>query len=132
MINTEAFKERYSDFDKEIVLDILDMFIDGYNENIAVLSTHLGNSNLTSLKLAAHAFKGNIGNIEANCPAFTEIDRIETMSEQLLQLDEIEDIKHDEDYQKALGEVAAQFTLFRNSSQRLLEEAKELKLEYQE
>jgi HPt (histidine-containing phosphotransfer) domain-containing protein len=132
MINKEAFKERYSDFDKDIVLDILDMFIVGYDEYIAALSTHLSNSDLASLKKAAHAFKGIIGNIEANCTVFGEIDRIETMSEQLLELDKIEDIENDEEYKQALNEIAAQLTHFKLSCYLLLDEAKKLKLEYQE
>ncbi len=132
MINKEAFKERYSDFDKEIVLDIMDMFISGYDENITTLSAHLNNADLPLLKQAAHAFKGIIGNIESDCTAFTEIDRIEAMSEQLIQLGMIEDIEDDEDYKKALNEVSAQFSQFRRSSRLLLEVAKKLRLEYQE
>jgi hypothetical protein len=132
MINTKAFKERYSDFYKEIVLDILDMFITGYNENISKLSAHLSNKDLTSLKKAAHAFKGIIGNVETNCSAFTEIERIESMSEQLSQFGTMDHIEDDEDFKKALSEIAAQFALFKNSSKQLLEEAKNLRLEYQE
>jgi hypothetical protein len=131
MINIKAFKERYNDFDQEIVLDILDMFISGYDENITALSSYINNADLTSLKQAAHAFKGIIGNIEADCTVFAEIDRIEAMSQQLLQLGTIEDIENDEDYKKALNEVSAQFFQFRRSSHLLLEEAKKLRLEYQ-
>ncbi len=46
MINKETFKDRYSEFDKEIVLDILDMFISGYDEKTTALSAHINNADL--------------------------------------------------------------------------------------
>lgn len=131
MINKEAFKERYSDFDNEIVLDILDMFISGYDENIKKLSDDIGNADLPALKQAAHAFKGIIGNIESNCVVFEEIERIETMSDHLMQLDVTEGLENDEDYKNVLMQVSTQLSKFKNSSTQLLEEAINLKQEYQ-
>jgi len=131
MINTEAFKARYSDFDKDIVLDILDMFISGYKDNITALSQYLQNTDLPALKKAAHALKGNIGNIDADSPAFFDIDRIENMSEQLSELDNSEEIKNDVAYQKALNEIASSLKRFKESSNELFDEAKKLKLDLQ-
>jgi HPt (histidine-containing phosphotransfer) domain-containing protein len=132
MINTEAFKERYSDFDRDIVLDILEMFISGYKENLTALNEYLNNSDLPALKKAAHALKGNIGNIDADCAAFADIDRLETMVEQLSELDNIDEIKNDVTYQKALNEIATSLEQFKSSSHALLDEARKLKMELQE
>ncbi len=132
MIDTDAFKERYSDFDNEIVLDILDMFISGYDEYIKALSSSIDNSDLSALKKSTHAFKGIIGNIEADCSAFRELDRIETMSEQLIQPDQIEGIENDEGFRTATSAIGTQFEEFRRSSHQLLVETKKLKLEYQQ
>jgi HPt (histidine-containing phosphotransfer) domain-containing protein len=132
MIDKEAFRVRYNDFDNEIVIDILDMFISGYDENIKTISAAISNDDLPSVKKAAHAFKGIIGNIESNCKAFTEIERIETMSDHLIQLDFTKGIEEDEDYKEALMQVSDQFLKFKNSSKQLLEEAIGLKQEYQD
>ena len=130
MINREKFKERYSDFDKDIVLDILDMFIANYHEKISKLSRDLNEHEPELLKQDAHAFKGIMGNIEAECSAFEQIEHLEELSQELLDAREGEDELLAETENSKFNEMIKHFVLFKNSSSQLLSEAKKLRLEY--
>ena len=126
MINRETFKAHYSDFDKDIVLDILDMFITDYNQKISRLSKGINQNDPELLKKDAHSFMGILGNIEANCLAFEQIARIEELAEGLT-----DDEENNKELKKAkYDELRKQFVLFKHSSSQLLNDAKELRKHY--
>jgi len=130
MINREKFKERYSEFDKDIVVDILDMFITNYDDWIKRLSTDMNENMPESLKKDTHAFKGIMGNIEAECSAFGQIEAIEEMSQELLDAQQGDEEMPFEVIKSKYDEMAKQFALFKISSSQLLSEAQKLRLEY--
>lgn len=130
MINRGKFKECYSDFDKDIVLDILDMFINDYNGRIKKLNGYIDDRAPSFLKREAHAFKSIIGNIETDCIVFTQLEQIEGISSELLDAVESEGKLPDEAENIKYNEIIKQFQQLKTSSSQLLAEAKELRLKY--
>jgi len=130
MINREKFIERYSDFDKDIVLDILDMFIAKYEDWISKLSTDLIEQNPGNLKKDAHAFKGIMANIEADCMAFEQIEEMEEISNNLLNARDNDKELPEELVKNKFDEMANYFAKFKTSSAQLLSEAKDLRSAY--
>ncbi len=130
MINRGKFKECYSDFDKDIVLDILDMFINDYGERIKKLSGYINDRAPSFLKREAHAFKSIIGNIETDCIVFAQLELIEGISSELLDAVEKDEKLSDEAENRKYNEIIEQFQQFKISSSQLLAEAKELRLQY--
>ena len=130
MINREKFIERYSDFDKDIVLDILDMFIANYEDWISKLSTDLNEQNPGNLKKDAHAFKGIMANIEADCMAFEQIEEMEEISNNLLNARDNDKELPEELVKNKFDEMANYFAKFKTSSAQLLSEAKDLRSAY--
>ncbi len=132
MINREKFKERYSDFDKDLVLDILDLFINDYNEKISRLSKDLTEHRPESFKSDAHAIKGIIGNIDASSPAFDYISQLEELSQQLINAVLNNNGMSPETEKSKYDEMMRRFILFKNASHQLLNDAKNLRKEYSE
>ena len=130
MINKGKFKECYSDFDKDIVLDILDMFINDCNERIKKLSGYIDDRAPLSLKREAHAFKSIIGNIETDCIVFAQLGLIEDISSELLEAEKSEEKLPAEAENKKYNEIIREFRQLKSSSSQLLAETRELRLLY--
>lgn len=62
MIDKELFKENFSFFDKEVVLEIIDIFINEYPDRMQTLELDIKNSDSESIKFNAHSIKGVIAN----------------------------------------------------------------------
>ncbi len=62
MINKELFVENFSFFDKEVVLEIMDIFINEYPERIKTLELNIKNKDSKSINFNAHSLKGVIAN----------------------------------------------------------------------
>ena len=132
MIDREQFKERYRDFDKDLVLDILDLFINDYNEKISRLSKDLSGHQPEALKSDAHALKGIIGNIDTSSPAFEYITQLEDLAQQLIEAIPNDKEMTPETEKAKYDEMMKLFMLFKNTSHQLLNDAKELKKDYSE
>lgn len=65
VINKEQFIDSFQYFDKEIVLEIIDIFIDEYPERIENLEISINNKDFPQLKFHAHSIKGVIANFAA-------------------------------------------------------------------
>ena len=68
MIDKEQFKENFAPFDKEIVLEIIDIFIDEYDDRMNELAKNIQENDLESLRFNAHSFKGVVANFVAETP----------------------------------------------------------------
>lgn len=132
MIDREQFKQRYRDFDKDLVLDILDLFINDYNEKISRLSKDLSGHQPEALKNDAHALKGIIGNIDTSSPAFEYITQLEDLAQQLIEAIPNDKGMTPETEKAKYDEMMRLFMLFKNTSHQLLNDAKELKKDYSE
>jgi hypothetical protein len=85
MIIEKKFHETYHNFDREIVLEIIDIFLNEYDDRIEKLTTFLKTENIEQIYKSAHAFKGVISNFETDCEAYHEISELETIARQYLQ-----------------------------------------------
>jgi len=65
IIDREQFRENFEFFDKEIVLDIINMFIDEYPERMQKIQKNIEDKNFDDLKFNAHSLKGVVSNFVA-------------------------------------------------------------------
>lgn len=62
MIDRQKFNEYFSNFDKEIVVDIIDIFISEYDDRFVNLRENVLRKDFEKLKFNAHGLKGVIAN----------------------------------------------------------------------
>ncbi len=68
MIDRKQFKENFQPFDKEIVLEIIDIFIQEYPERMAELEKNINQNDFESLRFNAHSLKGVVANFIVDEP----------------------------------------------------------------
>jgi HPt (histidine-containing phosphotransfer) domain-containing protein len=66
LIDKDKFRENFEFFDKEIVLDIINMFIDEYPERMQKIKQNIDDKDFENLKFNAHSLKGVIANFVAD------------------------------------------------------------------
>ena len=94
MIDKKQFLENFKYFDNDIVLEIINIFIDEYPERMETLRKNIDEKDFDQLKFNAHSLKGVVANFVA--PEVQELARqieikgggrdmagIETLYEQL-------------------------------------------------
>jgi len=64
-IDWEQFNENFQYYDKEIIKEIIDIFIEEYDDRIKILTKNIGEKDYTNLAFNAHSFKSVIGNYMA-------------------------------------------------------------------
>lgn len=62
MINRNEFNQNFQYFDKEIVIEIIDIFINEFEERFRNLKDDVSVHNFDKLKFDAHSLKGVIAN----------------------------------------------------------------------
>ncbi len=62
MINRKEFNQNFQYFDKEIVIEIIDIFINEFEERFRNLKDDVSVQNFDKLKFNAHSLKGVIAN----------------------------------------------------------------------
>ena len=68
MIDKEQFKSTYKPFDKEVVVEIIDIFIQEWPERYKELDKNIQNTDFESLRFNAHSLKGVVANFLAEEP----------------------------------------------------------------
>jgi HPt (histidine-containing phosphotransfer) domain-containing protein len=68
VIDKEAFLDTFQYFDKPIVLEIIDIFINEQPERIERIENAINNKDFDTLKFDAHSLKGVIANFVAEKP----------------------------------------------------------------
>ena len=80
MINLENFNENYKYYGNDVVVQIIDMFIEDHQEDLKMIEQNITNKNFLSLRFSAHHLKGSIANFMD--PETTELTRkLEEMGE---------------------------------------------------
>ncbi len=74
MIDRERFKENFVYLDKEVVVEIIDIFLGEYKERLTNLQKNITEHDFTRLKFNAHSLKGVIANFMD--PATIELSRV--------------------------------------------------------
>ncbi|MFH1297489.1 MAG: Hpt domain-containing protein [Bacteroidota bacterium] len=62
MIDREKFKENFIYLDKEVVIEIIDIFLSEYAERLTAIQKNIIEQNFKGLKFNAHSLKGVIAN----------------------------------------------------------------------
>ena len=75
-IDKEKFKENFGYFDKEVVLEIINMYVDEYPERMEKIKKNIDEKDFDNLKFNAHSLKGVISNFVAE-DARTAAKRLE-------------------------------------------------------
>lgn len=65
IIDKDQFRENFEFFDKEIVLDIINMFVDEYPERLQKIRKNIDEKDFDNLKFNAHSLKGVVSNFVA-------------------------------------------------------------------
>lgn len=68
MIDKKVFMDTFQYFDKPIVVEIIDIFINEYSERMNTLRKDIENLDFNSLKFDAHSLKGVVSNFVAPEP----------------------------------------------------------------
>lgn len=68
VINKEQFQENFKFFDKEIIVEIIDLFIGEFDERMKNLKENIDTLDRKSLAFHAHSIKGVISNFVADVP----------------------------------------------------------------
>lgn len=129
MINEEKFADTYVHFDRETVVEIIDIFLEEYNERIERISRQLKTKDFEELKKSAHAFKGVIANFETDCKAYDEISEILDEVHQLLEDDNLEDMG-EEEMDELMETLQKKFNSFKRHSRQMYNQLKEIRKNY--
>jgi hypothetical protein len=130
MINEKLFHEKYIHFDKETVAEIIDIFINEYQERIDRISRSLDRRSLEDLQKNAHASRGVVGNFDANTRAFHEITLIESQARLLLQEVKQGRTLSQNEEEEFFSKIENTFGDFKRDSRRLVGQLKELRKHY--
>ena len=112
LIDKTQFKATFDYFDKEIVGEIIDIFVKEYPDRIKAISVSIESSNYDDIKFNSHSIKGVIANFVAP-----------DVEQQARQLEMMGAEKNTEG-------IDSLFAEFKESSAALVEELKELREDY--
>lgn len=130
MINEKQFLEKYVHFDKETVAEIIDIFINEYQERVDRISRSLDMRSLENLQKNAHASRVVIGNFDIDTRAFHEISEIEDQVRLLLQeIKEGKKLSQNEE-EVFFDKIEKTFDDFKRDSRRLVSQLKEIRKHY--
>jgi HPt (histidine-containing phosphotransfer) domain-containing protein len=80
MINLENFNENFKYYGNDVVVQIIDMFIEDHQEDLKMIGQNISNKDFLSLRFNAHHLKGSIANFMD--PDTTELTlKLEQMGE---------------------------------------------------
>lgn len=74
MVDREKFKENFVYLDKEIVVEIIDIFLGEYEERLLNIQKNIHDLDFSGLKFNAHSLKGVIANFMD--PTTIELSRV--------------------------------------------------------
>ena len=80
MINLENFNENFKYYGNDVVVQIIDMFVEDHQEDLKMIRQNIENKDFLSLRFNAHHLKGSVANFMD--PATTELSgKLEEMGE---------------------------------------------------
>jgi HPt (histidine-containing phosphotransfer) domain-containing protein len=82
MVNKQAFTDTFQYFDKEVIIEIIDIFIDESPERLSGLEQNINEANFEKLRFNAHSLKGVVANFAA--PA--AVEKIKTLEKTAAEL----------------------------------------------
>jgi len=80
MINLENFNENFKYYGNDVIVQIIDMFVEDHQEDLKMIGQNISNKDFLSLRFNAHHLKGSVANFMD--PETTELTRkLEEMGE---------------------------------------------------
>lgn len=131
MINEKKFADTYVHFDRETVVEIIDIFLEEYIERIEKITNQLKNRDFEELKKSAHAFKGVIANFETECRAYDEISEILDETHQLLESEDFDDMT-EEEQEEIMEKLRIKFSAFKRNSRQMYNQLKDIRKNYED
>jgi HPt (histidine-containing phosphotransfer) domain-containing protein len=64
MIDRQKLNQNFQYFDKETIMEIIDIFFSEYTERVATMQKHINACDYGQLKFSAHSLKGVIANFQ--------------------------------------------------------------------
>ncbi len=68
MVNKQNFYETYQFFDKSVIIEIIDIFINEYADRFEKLDKNIADRDFQNMRFNAHSLKGVIANFSAPVP----------------------------------------------------------------
>ncbi len=118
MVNKQVFNDTYQYFDKSIIVEIIDIFMEEGPGKIAAMEQNIQEANFDKLRFNAHSLKGVVANFSAP-PAFEKVKELEKMAAGLVEGSEF-------DKEKMLAGLAAVKTMVHE----MMEDLSKIKEEY--
>lgn len=112
MIDRETFSMTYDNFDKEVVVEIIDIFISEYPDRMASIRKAIDEQNFEGLNKLSHSLKGVVANFYD--------DQTHQLARQL-------ELKGREKVLDGAGDL---FARLKESAAALVDELKEIRLQY--
>ena len=84
MVNKQVFIDTYQYFDKAVIVEIIDIFIDECPGRMATLEQNIKEANLEKFRFNAHSLKGVVANFSAP-PVFEKVKELEKMAAHLIE-----------------------------------------------
>lgn len=84
MVDKQVFTDTYQYFDKEVIVEIIDIFIDECPNRLVVLEQNIKEANFDKLRFNAHSLKGVVANFSAP-PAYERMKELEKIAADLLE-----------------------------------------------
>lgn len=129
MINEEKFAATYVHFDRETVIEIIDIFLEEYDERIEKITRQLKNRDFEELKKSTHALKGVIANFETECKAYDEITEIMETTHNLFENNTVDQM-NDSEKDDLAEELLTKFNAFKKHSRQMYYQLKEIRKNY--
>ncbi len=113
IIEKDRFRENFQYFDKEVVLEIINIFIDEYPERILSIRKNIDQKDFDQLRFNAHSLKGVVANFIA--PEVQDTARTLEMKGTNKDLEDIDEL----------------YAVLKEKADIMVEELTELKKDYQ-
>lgn len=86
MVNKQVFTDTYQYFDKSVIMEIIDIFIDECPGRMTALEQNIKEANFEKFRFNAHSLKGVVANFSAP-PVFQKVKELEQMAAHLIEED---------------------------------------------
>ncbi len=130
MINLMAFKERFGEFDKEVIVEIIDIFIQEYDERILSITQFIDNQNLNEFRKAVHGFKGVMSNFDEESLAYHKIVFMHHHASVLFEETQKGHVLSKEELGQFFTNMTKEFEVFKPASYEMLNDLKAVRNEY--
>ncbi|MBN2614066.1 MAG: Hpt domain-containing protein [Bacteroidales bacterium] len=112
-ISKDQFIENFQYFDKEVVLEIINIFIDEYPERLQTLRKNIDDGDFDQLRFNAHSIKGVIANFVA--------PEVQNLAKEL-------EMKGTNKETEGVNDL---YDLFKEKADQMMDELKEIKKHYE-